>query len=57
MARSVINPRTTRQQRTIEERPVLQLPIEVPRWVDPPSEAKKQEPSSERGVAVIDFFI
>ena len=56
MARSVINPRT-RQPRTFEERPVLQLPIDAPRWGEPPSQAKAQEPSSERGVAVIDFFI
>jgi hypothetical protein len=57
MARSVINPRPRQPQRIIEERPVLQLPVEVPRWIEPPSQAKAQEPSSERGVAVIDFFI
>jgi hypothetical protein len=57
MARSVINPRTRQPQRTIEQRPVLQLPLEGPRWGEPPSQPQVQEPSSERGVAVIDFFI
>jgi hypothetical protein len=58
MARSVIHPARTRQpQRTIEQRPVLQLPLEAPRWGEPPSEDPAREPSSERGVAVIDFFI
>lgn len=68
MARSVIQtPRTRQPQRihriqrireTIEQRPVLQLPIEGPRWGDPPaSTPEADEPSSERGVAVIDFFI
>jgi hypothetical protein len=64
MARSVIRiPRTRQPQRTrqnhsgIEQRPVLQLPLEAPRWGEPPGTPEAQEPSSERGVAVIDFFI
>lgn len=58
MARSVIHPARTRQTRqTIEQRPVLQLPLEAPRWGEPPSTPQPKEPSSERGVAVIDFFI
>jgi hypothetical protein len=63
MARSVIHTPRTRQPRdhrnhhTVEQRPVLQLPLEGPRWGDPPSTPKLEEPSSERGVAVIDFFI
>lgn len=74
MARSVIpTPRTRLPQRTrqnhqqdhrsIEQRPVLQLPLEGPRWGEPPSTPEANEPSSEpteptgRGVAVIDFFI
>jgi hypothetical protein len=57
MARSVIHPARTRQpQRTVEQRPVLQLPLEAPRWGEPPAQ-QAQEPTSERGVAVIDFFI
>jgi hypothetical protein len=64
MARSVIHtPRTHQPQRTrqnhsgIEQRPVLQLPLEAPCWGEPPSPPEAQEPDSERGVAVIDFFI
>jgi hypothetical protein len=67
MARSVIHtPRTRQPQRIhrdhqnhrgIEQRPVLQLPLEAPRWGEPQSTPEAQEPNSERGVAVIDFFI
>jgi hypothetical protein len=58
MARSVIHPARTRQpQRTIEQRPVLQLPLDAPRWGEPPAQSEAREPSADRGVAVIDFFI
>jgi hypothetical protein len=65
MARSVIHTPRTRQpqrnhrdHRAIEQRPVLQLPLEAPRtWGEPSSTPEAKEPSSERGVAVIDFFI
>jgi hypothetical protein len=58
MARSVIHPARTRQpRRTIEQRPVLQLPLEAPHWGEPPAQSQAHEPTSERGVAVIDFFI
>jgi hypothetical protein len=60
MARSVsINrPRKRQpQRRHVEERPVLQLPLEPPAWREPPSREESREPTNERGVAVIDFFI
>jgi hypothetical protein len=58
MARSVIHtPRTRQSHKTLEQRPVLQLPLEAPRWGEPPSTPQPKEQSSERGVAVIDFFI
>lgn len=68
MARSVINTprtrptnpahRTHRENRAIEQRPVLQLPLEGPRWGEPPTpDAKEPSEPSDRGVAVIDFFI
>jgi hypothetical protein len=62
MARSVIHTPRTRQTRhqdrpSIEQRPVLQLPLEAPRWGEPPSTSEAKEPATERGVAVIDFFI
>lgn len=62
MARSVsINrPRkrpTSRRQSYIEQRPVLQLPLEAPVWREPPSNREERSRDSERGVAVVDFFI
>lgn len=63
MARSVIsNPRKRQpKRRYAEERPVLQLPLEAPQWREPPSRNEGREegrtPATERGVAVIDFFI
>ena len=57
MARSVSKPRKRQpRHRHAEERPVLQLPLEPPQWREPSHESRK-EPDSERGVAVIDFFI
>ena len=43
-------------RRRVEERPVLQLPLQAPVWREPPSR-EQAKPESERGVAVIDFFI
>jgi hypothetical protein len=47
--------------RYIEERPVLQLPLEAPQWRDPPSRDRLEPDTTDRGrdrgVAVIDFFI
>lgn len=59
MARSVIpNPRKRQpKRRYAEERPVLQLPLEAPQWREPPSREEGRTPGTERGVAVIDFFI
>jgi hypothetical protein len=60
MARSVsINrPRQRPSRRTrLEERPVLQLPLEAPVWREPPTKREDSRHDSERGVAVVDFFI
>ena len=59
MARSpsIIRQRTRKPRRTqVEERPVLQLPLERPttEWREP---TKREPEPSERGVAVIDFYI
>lgn len=43
-------------RRRVEERPVLQLPLQAPVWREPPTR-EEAKPESERGVAVIDFFI
>ena len=45
-----------RKRPSIEERPVLQLPLEAPQWREPPRR-EQAKPEGERGVAVIDFFI
>lgn len=61
MARASIP--TTRKRpasaRYDEQRPVLQLPLESPRWREPASEPERSErrEETERGVAVIDFYI
>lgn len=60
MASSVsINRRPRRrspQPRRAEQRPVLQLPLEPPQWREPkPREQIEQD--TDRGVAVVDFFI
>lgn len=63
MAHSVSINRPRKRQpapRYIEERPVLQLPLEPPQWREPPNR-DHSEPHTDRGVdrgvAVIDFFI
>lgn len=57
MARSIpVSRPRTRQHRQVEERPVLQLPLDAPQWREPP-QREQAKPDSERGVAVIDFFI
>jgi hypothetical protein len=58
MARPVItNPRKRQpNRRYVEDRPVLQLPLVQPQWNEPPTFEQRQ-PSEQRGVAVIDFFI
>lgn len=59
MARSVINTPRKRQSKrqSVEERPVLQLPLAQPQWREPPSFDQERQPSGDRGVVVIDFFI
>lgn len=49
-------PRKRQSPRRVEERPVLQLPLQAPVWREPPTR-EEAKPESERGVAVIDFFI
>lgn len=54
---SIHRPRKRKQApRYIEERPVLQLPLEAPQWRDPPNR-ERPEPDADRGVTVVDFFI
>ena len=59
MARSpsINRPRTRKPHRyQDEQRPVLQLPLERPEWREP-IERGRSEPETDRGVAVIDFYI
>ena len=55
------NPTKRRQTYTIEERPVLQLPIEPPAWRAPRREGDSVgsagDAKPDRGVAVVDFYI
>ncbi|PRP90597.1 hypothetical protein ENSA5_64000 [Enhygromyxa salina] len=54
---SINRPRKRQPRRHQEqERPVLQLPLEAPQWRDPPTR-EQSEPRTDRGVAVVDFFI
>jgi len=66
MARSITNKQPRKRpstRRYVEERPVLQLPLEAPVWREPPSreperaKPERAKPESDRGIAVIDFFI
>jgi hypothetical protein len=46
--------------RFVEERPVLQLPLEAPQWREPPDRERSNpqiDRETHRGVVVIDFFI
>ena len=56
MARHIPVNRPRKRHHRVEERPVLQLPLEAPQWREPP---RKEEAKAEceRGIAVIDFFI
>ncbi len=65
MARSPSINRARKHQRPPryeEQRPVLQLPLESPRWREPEvdrdrSERPDRKDERERGVVVIDFYI